>query len=437
MESPQNLVSIFKYDGTINALKNAVEQCNGFSELKVSDKVLLKPNIVWGGGGTNKLPKYGFITTSRIVEDIIQLLRQHGCKSISIGEGATEDKEFGSNTLKGFKWAGIANAAKKYGVKLIDFNKEPYKELDLGGHKIQVSKAALEADFLINLPVLKTHGQTKVSLGLKNLKGCLSMGSKKKFHKIDLERMIALLNAQLKPKLTIIDGIYAMERGPTALGRAHRMNLIIAGKDNLSCDIVGSTVLGIDPTSVEHLREFASLISRSLDINLVHLRGESIKEISRKLEWESDREDIFRKAKIGGISFQSPGKYYCTGCTVHVQGVLSAFCKDYTGMHFDNIEICVGGEVKPKKDSKKVFLIGNCSILANKELRDAFRLKGCPPKAMEMLIKLANEASGKARARKILLGRFAKNIAHRLGVYNEDFPNYQHYKAPEFDQTHF
>jgi len=79
---------------------------------------------------------------------------------------------------------------------------------------------------LINVPVLKTHGQCKVSLGMKNLKGCLSMSSKRAFHGKDLHRMIALLNTKIKPKLTIIDGLYAMEHGPSALGLAHRMNLL-------------------------------------------------------------------------------------------------------------------------------------------------------------------------------------------------------------------
>src|SRR4030042_2817201 len=212
MRSFNKLVSIVKYDGTINPLRNAIEQCNGFSELKQNDKVLLKPNIVWGGGGTNKIPKYGLITTSKIVEDIIQLLHQHGCRNISIGEGTIADKEFGSDTFNGYKRYGFANVAKKYGVKLIDFNKESYKQFELNGTKIEISNAALEVDFLINLPVLKTHSQAKVSLGLKNLKGCLSMGSKRKFHEKDLERMIALLNTQVKPKLTVIDGIYGLER---------------------------------------------------------------------------------------------------------------------------------------------------------------------------------------------------------------------------------
>jgi uncharacterized protein (DUF362 family) len=437
MESSRNVVSIFKYDGTINPLKNAIEQCNGFSELKENDKVLLKPNIVWGGGGTNKMPKYGFITTSKMVEDIIQLLRQHGCRNISIGEGTTDDKEFGSNTLKGYKWSGIANAAKKYEVKLIDFNKESYKQFELNGTKMEISNAALEADFLINIPVLKTHAMTKVSLGLKNLKGCLNMPSKRKFHEGDLERMISLLNTLVKPKLTIIDGIYAMERGPLANGLAHRMNLIIAGRDNLSCDIVGSTVLGVEPSSVEHLREFALLINRPLDINLITIRGERIQDISKRLEWEYDPEDFFRRAKISGISFQFPGKHFCTGCIVHIEAVMSAFCKDNRGMNFDSIEICAGSEIKPKKDSKKVFLIGNCSISANKELKEALRLKGCPPKGVEMLMVLVKETLDKGRARKILLERLVKNIGNKIGIYNEDFPTYHHYETPEFDPRHF
>jgi len=437
MESFHNLVSIVKYDGTINPLKNAIEQCNGFSELKQNDKVLLKPNIVWGGGGTNKIPKYGLITTSKVVEDIIQLLHRHGCRNVSIGEGTIVDKEFGSDTLNGYKWSGIAKVAKKYGVKLIDFNKESYKQVELNGAKIEISNAALETDFLINLPVLKTHCQAKVSLGLKNLKGSLSMGSKRKFHEKDLERMIALLNTQVKPKLTIIDGIYAMERGPTSLGIAHRMNLIIAGKDNLSCDIVGSTVLGIDSSSVEHLKEFALLTNRSLDINGIDMRGESIGDVTKKLQWETNFEDIFRRAKISGISFQFPGKHYCTGCVCHTDALMAAFCKDNMGVKFDNIEICTGGEVTPRKDSKKVFLMGNCSTLANKELKDAVRVKGCPPKVAEMLMTLMNHTLDKRRARKILLGRLVKKIGNSVGIYNEDFPIYPRYEPPEFDQRHF
>jgi uncharacterized protein (DUF362 family) len=430
-------VAIVKYDGTLNALRRAIELCNGFEKLNENDKVLLKPNIVWGGGGTQKIPKYGFITTSRIVEDLIQLLRERGCAHISIGEGSTVDKELGSDTFKGYKWSGIEKVAKKYGVKLIDFNKESYRKVEIDGTEIGISNIALESDFLINLPVLKTHAQAKVSLGLKNLKGCLPMRSKMEFHKKDLEHMIALLNTQVKPRLTIIDGIYAMEHGPTALGTAHRMNLIIAGKDNLFCDIVGSTILGIEPSSVEHLKEFASIAKRSLDINKIDVRGENVKDVTRQLGWDLDCEDIFRQAKINGVSFQFPGKRFCTGCVSCIEATLLAFCKDNMGITLDNIEICVGAEVKPKKESKKVFLIGNCPIQANKDLKDAIRVKGCPPKVADTFMALIDHTIDKRRGRKIMMVRFLKTIANKLGIYDEDFPAYKRYESPEFDKDHY
>jgi len=97
----------------------------------------------------------------------------------------------------------------------------------------------------------------------------------------------------------------------------------------------------------------------------------------------------------------------------------------------------VGGELTPRKESKKVFLMGNCSIKVNKGLEDAIRVKGCPPKVSEMLMALLNHTLDKKRARKILLGRLIKKIGNSVGIYNEDFPIYSRYKPPEFDQRHF
>lgn len=437
MYSASMPVGIVKYDGTLNALRRAIELCNGFENLKGDNKVLLKPNIAWGGGGSKKMPKYGFITTSRIVEDLIQLLRERGCKHVSIGEGAVVSEELGSDTFKGYKWSGIERVAKKYGVKLIDFNQESYRKVKLDGTEIGISNTALESDFLINLPVLKTHTQTKLSLGLKNLKGCLDMKSRMEFHKKDLEHLIALLNTQLRPELTIVDGIYAMERGPDSLGTAHRTNLIIAGKDNLSCDIVGSTVLGIEPSSVQHLEEFASVAKRSLDMKRVDVRGESIKDVTKELKWDRDPEDMFREAEVKGFSCQRPGKHFCSGCLISIESVLLAFLKDNAGITLDNIEICCGSEVKPRRGSKKVFLVGNCSIRANKDVEDAITVEGCPPKVRDTLISFMNHTLGKRRARKVLAVRVWKNMAHKLGMYDEDFPIWKRYESPEFDKEHF
>jgi len=240
-------VAITRYDETIDSIEKGIELINGFENLNSNDNVLIKPNIVWGAGGSKKIAKYGLISTSRIIEGIIILLKEKGCHKVSIGEGCVENNEVGSDTLKGFAWSGLEKIARKYDVKLIDFNNDSHRKIKLGESNVKVARAALDADFFIDVPVLKTHGMTKVSLGMKNLKGCLSMKSKKKFHFTDLNYMIALLNTQIKTHLTVIDGIYAMEKGPSTLGRAHRMNLIITWKDVYACDMVGSAILGIAP----------------------------------------------------------------------------------------------------------------------------------------------------------------------------------------------
>jgi uncharacterized protein (DUF362 family) len=427
-------VAVVKYDETPETLSKAIEVANGFVELKSSDRVLLKPNIVWGG--SKKMPQFGVVTTSRIVEDLLQLLCEHGCE-IVIGEGAVLNEELGSNTFQGFKWSGIERVAKKFGVKLIDFNKESSEQLELNDTKIRIATSVLEADFLINIPVLKTHVQTKVSLGMKNLKGCLQMRSKMEFHKKGVERMIALLSTKVKPKLTIIDGIYANERGPGRMGTAHRMNLIIAGRDILSCDIVGSTILGIDPSTVDHLREFATLTDRSLDIDTIDVRGEKVEEVTRPVEWDLDYEDIFRQAGIRGITVQKPGKTVCTNCASNCEAMIHVFCKDNKGMDLKGMEVCVGAELRPKQESKKVFLIGNCAIAANKDLKSAIRIKGCPIRMSEFLVMIAKNALDKRRARRFLLVRFLKNLATKLGTYDEYFSTYGSYECPEFDKVHF
>lgn len=428
-------VAVVKYDATSDSLRRAIELCDGFEKLKTSDKILLKPNILWGG--TKKLPPFGVVTTSTIVGDIIRLLHEYGCKDISIGEGTVVNEEMGSNTFKGYDWSGIGKVAKTYGVKLVDFNSEPFEKVQLEEVKVNISTVALESDFLINLPVLKTHRQTKVSLGMKNLKGSLALASKKRFHKHNLNKLIALLNTKVKTHLAIIDGIYTLEGGPDFLGRAHRANLIIAGKDVFSCDIVGSMVMGIDPDEVEYLKEFGSIQKRPLSLDSIDVQGESIENVAHRLEWQLFYEDIFRQAGIRGITVQEPGDACCSGCAAILSAFSGVFCKDNPGVALDSVEVCLGSHVKAKDKSRKVFLLGDCAISANKNLQDAAKIKGCPPPIFDTVMALTRGVLPRARVAKILTSRLIKNIGMKMKIYDEEFPTFGHYKPPDFDRSHF
>jgi hypothetical protein len=265
----------------------------------------------------------------------------------------------------------------------------------------------------------------------------LALTSKKRFHKHNLNRLIALLNTKVKTHLTIIDGIYTLEGGPEFLGRAHRTNLIIAGKDVFSCDIVGSMVMGIEPDEVEYLKEFAFIQDRSLSLDSIEVKGESVENVAHRLEWRLLYENIFFQAGIKGITIQDPGEDCCSGCGAILSAFSGVFCKDNPGVTLDHVEVCIGSHIKAKDKSKKVFLMGDCAISANKDLKDGIKIKGCPPPILDTVMAIVLKCLPPKRVAKILMARSIKNIGMKLGIYDEAFPAFGIYKPPEFNRNHF
>jgi len=432
-------VSLVKFDGSLDPLRKAIELCQGFEKLNGQDRILIKPNNCFRH---KIMPPYGMVTTSKVIDGVVQLLLEYGCKDISIGEGAIIDifDELEPYTKQGFKGTGIDKVAGKYGIKLIDFNQGDFHELDLEGVKVKVSRAALDTDFLINVPVLKTHFQTKASLGFKNLKGCLNKNSRKRFHMSKrLDTLICLLNEVIKSDLVIIDGIYMLERGPeTLVGVAHRKDLIIASPDIFECDVVGTTILGIDPAQVDYLREFARRHNRSFNISAIQIKGEDIESLKEQFEWrfEPDKE-LLAPAKITGLSAPYPGQTLCSACGATLALALSIFGKDNPGMDFGGAALYYGLGLNPERDTQKVLLYGNCAIRSNKSLRNAIKIEGCPPTLTKTLLALMKNLLSKPRMLRMLLLRTIKLMGIRLGVYQEIFPRWERYRSKEFDKTHF
>lgn len=429
-------VSIVKFDGSLESIGRAIELCGGFDKLDKNDRVLIKPNITYGGWIA--IPPYGMVTTSKMVEGILWKLAERGCNNISIGEG-TILGVLGSSTKRGFKYAGIDRVARRYGAKLIDLNDEPFERKDLGGIKVGISKIALEADFLINVPVLKTHPQVKVSLGLKNLKGCLDTPSRKVFHMKDLEHLICLLNQLLVSDLTIIDGIYMLEKGPDAMvGVSYRKNLIIASRDAFACDCVGAAVLGLKPMEIDYLREYAELNGRPTDVDAFQIVGERLEPLKQKVRWEVNSEEELREfAGITGLSVPHPGVQICSGCYANLAYCLGLFGKVNPNMNLGETRIYCGKNGVPQEAGQRIILYGNCAIKRNGKMDNATYIAGCPPKTMTTLFLLMRALlSKRSMAKAILLGS-PKLLALRLGIYSGNLPKWMHYRLPEFDRRHF
>ena len=431
-------VSLIKRKNFNNPIKSAIEHCDGFNSLKPDCSVLIKPNLVMGAD-KKMMPPFGKVTTASVIEHLIKTLLDHNCRKITIGEGAIVNSEFGSNTESAMKFSGIDRIGKKYGIKLEDFESSPFKKIKINGHVFKIAVSALETDFFINVPVLKTHGQAIVSLGMKNLKGCLKFSSKKRAHKRGhLFDLIAQLNMHIKSDLIIIDGTYAMDRGPT-MGTAHPMDLIVAGTDILETEMVGTSVLGKDPKKIPHIQSYCKLSGRSLDLKSIHIKGESIENVAMNLPWEGDFNKCFKRFGLSGIQVtsQTADTSICSGCYGNMEFANYMFCKDNPGLNIDKIEICIGKESKATPDAKKVILFGDCAVKNNQEDTRAIQINGCPPDVGQYFPLLVKKTLPMRRSIPLLLTRMMKNSAFKMGLYRENFGFWDEYKSPEFDQSHY
>ncbi|MBY8992215.1 MAG: DUF362 domain-containing protein, partial [Candidatus Lokiarchaeota archaeon] len=284
----------------------------------------------------------------------------------------------------------------KYGVKPINTFEHPFEKVDLGtGFKTKFCSDALAADVVISIPVLKTHSQAVVTLGFKNLKGLINYSSRKKFHSADPEKdlhyNIAQLPNKLKKVLTIIDGLYTLERGPAIDGKAHRKNILVASTDILSADMVGSKLLGIEPSDVPHLAQAAKDRKRPMDLSDIEVVGEKIEDLASHHEWDfiyNEAGDLplpLERIGVEGLKYHKYDSSLCTYCS-GINGMLLLIIKNAwrsrKGKPFDKVEFLNGKLQKPTPGMNKTILIGQCQCNMNKDhpdINEAIPVKGCPP----------------------------------------------------------
>jgi uncharacterized protein (DUF362 family) len=433
-------VSIVVYDKPLEPVRQALELCGGLERIPASAKVFLKPNIVFWTSQT-AFPKWGVITTSRLVHDMVRLLKEHGVDDITIGEGMVlgRYRDF-KTTEHAFESLGYNKLKERYGVKVIDTYQRPFDEVDLGeGMSLSFNRDALESDLMVSLPVMKTHAQTTVSLGLKNLKGLIDVKSRKRCHSADPERdlhyWVSRLAQPMPPVLAVIDGTFTSEYGPGFDGVVHRRDLLVASWDVLSADKVGASLLGHAPAQVPHLVHALNRAGRPLDLSDVDLKGEPLQEHARPHNWsfpytEGGEEMPLALAKRGvkGLSYYKYDTSLCTYCSDVNGVVLAGILGAWQGDPFEDVEVLTGKKMQPRPGAKKTILLGKCMYQAHKdnaEIKEMIPVKGCPPQP-EQIVKALHQAG-------IMVdpALFA-NMESMPGMYMKRYLG-----KPEFDESLF
>ena len=267
-------VAIVKGTRPVETTVKALEMIESDVEDALSERkpILIKPNYI-----NSEHPSTGITTDSRVIEGIVKFLKARKTEEIIIGEGSGW-----GDTFQAFKVAGVDAVAERWGVKLVDLNKDEFVEVNppnpLALKKVKIAKTTLEST-IISVPKLKLHRIATVTLSLKNMMGALA--SKGSMHRGNLSKNIADLASVLRPSISVVDGIIAGEGHETS-GNPVEMNLVIAGTDSVAVDAVGAAVMGIPPTNVKHLVLAEKKRLGTCNLEEITVLGEPIEKVKRK-----------------------------------------------------------------------------------------------------------------------------------------------------------
>ena len=238
--------------------------------------VLIKVNFItvqtWDTGAT---------TDPMVVEGIIKKLKDLPVKIYIVESDATMTNADGA-----FKATGMKEMAERNGIECLNLRYgEDKVKIDIPSgtalDSITVPRLVTESA-VISAAKLKTHGSTKVTLGMKNMFGLLPDKFKGKYHIKGISKVIADINTAIRPVLTVIDGFVAMEGNGPSNGSPVKMDLIIAGKDVVATDATACRIMGFDPHEVAHIR---MAYERKLgEIDDIEVLGEEINSVKRQFK---------------------------------------------------------------------------------------------------------------------------------------------------------
>lgn len=222
-------------------------------DLRPGLKVLLKPNLVMA-----KSPEFPITTHPTVVKCVAKWLNANGITDITVADspGGPFTKEY----LRGYYNTCKMTLVTDYAKLNDNFEFESVNCPDgFKNHSFNICSYVTNADYIINLPKLKTHAMTGYSGGIKNLFGCIPGLQKPQMHYrwpdlTDFSNMLLELSLVVKPQITLIDAIDAMEgNGPTG-GTSHPLNKLLASRDMYSMDYYAAGLMGINQDDVEMIR---------------------------------------------------------------------------------------------------------------------------------------------------------------------------------------
>ncbi|MGI6094098.1 MAG: DUF362 domain-containing protein [Lachnospiraceae bacterium] len=339
-----------------NMTKELLEFCRLEEMIPAKDVCIgIKPNLV------SAVPaEEGATTHPEVIEGLILYLKEKGFTNLVILEGSW----VGDQTSDAFAVCGYEALSEKYQVPLWDMQKDKSIEKDCRGLKLHICERVSKIDFLINVPVLKGHCQTRMTCALKNMKGLIPNSEKRRFHRMGLHRPIGLLSSGIHQDFILVDSIcgdLTFEDG----GNPVEQNRLMAAVDPVLCDTFGCTLIGIHPQDVEYIAyaQQAGVGSNDLEQAQIHY-----------LHKEEEMPYFHASGKALQLAERVEEVESCSACYGYLIPALHMLEEEGLLEQLKE-KVCIGQGYRGKTG---VLGIGNCTR------KFTHHLPGCPPTEMQI-----------------------------------------------------
>ncbi len=235
--------------------------------IKKNDVVVVKPNVCYPKNIENMI-----ITDARVLEAVLDIVKRK-TKNVLV----VESNSISGTAEKRMTDTGMMNVVKECDVDFLNLSKDDVEEHEVAGCVLEIPKTVLEADFLVNLPKLKTNDMVYISVAMKNMFGILA-NEKKKLHE-NLPEILAYLNKILRQDLIVVDGIIGMEGMGPIRGSPVPLGLIISGSNPVTVDAACCYIMEINPYAVESLWKAYKAGVGEIDMKHIQVIGESIDDV--------------------------------------------------------------------------------------------------------------------------------------------------------------
>ena len=271
-----SIVSVVKGERGVEAVFRAMELIPFKESLLPYDTVLVKPNLI-----TGHTFETGITTDPIVVEAVVMKIMELDKKVLVVETegGITSPDEAIIET-------GIMEVIERLGSEYVNMGKlDDMVELEVENpraiERFKVARIAVESA-IVTVPSMKTLHHTIITMGLKNMFGMLTTRDKYSMHEFGTNNFVYDICKTLPPTLSVIDGFYGKSGGGPWSGTPVKMNTIIASVDSVAADATAARCIGIDPSTIDHIRWlYEAGIGEIADIEVV---GDGIDAVYQK--WE-------------------------------------------------------------------------------------------------------------------------------------------------------